>query len=76
MLRFKGYCAEHNIKQKEIAELLDITLENVNAKMNGRLEFTLAQVKTLCNHFNISADYYFLSQDCEKATEETDEGQQ
>ena len=25
MLKFKGYCAEHGIKQSEIAELLGIT---------------------------------------------------
>jgi len=60
MLKFKGYCAEHNIKQTEIAELLDINVQSVNRKMNGKEPFTLEQVKILCQHYGISADEYFV----------------
>lgn len=60
MLKFKGYCAENKIKQSEVAELLDITVQNVNRKMNGKEPFTLEQVKTLCKHYGISADEYFV----------------
>lgn len=58
--KFKAYCVEHDIKQKEIAELLDINISNVNNKLNGKEPFTLAQVKLLCEHFQISADEYFI----------------
>lgn len=58
--RFKGYMAEHDISQKELADLLGITQENVNAKVNGRQEFTLAQVKIICQKYGISADNYFI----------------
>lgn len=58
--KFKGYMAEHDIKQSEIAELLDITLENANRKVNGKQSFTLAQVQTLCRTYDISADIYFV----------------
>ena len=60
MLKFKGYCAENGIKQKEIAELLGIDKSNVNLKMNGKQPFTLEQVKTICKHYGISADIYFV----------------
>ena len=60
MLKFKGYCAEHNIRQSEVAELLNISVQQVNRKINGKEAFTLEQVKTLCKHFNISADDYFV----------------
>jgi plasmid maintenance system antidote protein VapI len=60
MLKFKGYCAEHGIKQKEIADLLKITVESANKKINGKEPFTFEQVKTLCNHYQISADVYFI----------------
>lgn len=60
MLKFKGYCAEHNIKQKDIAELLGITPQTVNRKLNGKEPFTLDQVKTICAHYGISADEYFV----------------
>ena len=58
--RFKGYMAEHDIKQSEIAEILGITKENVNAKVNGRQDFTMSQVRILCQHYGISADDFFL----------------
>lgn len=60
MLRFKGFCAENKIKQSEIAEILNITVQSVNRKLNEKEPFTLEQVKTLCNHFKISADVYFV----------------
>ena len=60
MLKFKGFCAEHKIKQSEIAELLQITVQSVNRKLNGNEPFTLEQVKTLCKHYEISADDYFV----------------
>lgn len=60
MYKFKGYCVENGIKQKELAELLDLSISVVNQKMNGRLDWTLEQVKTLCKHYGISADIYFV----------------
>lgn len=60
MLKFKGYCAEHNIKQAEIAKLINKSLPIVNAKMNGREPWTLDQIKTICRHYRISADEYFI----------------
>ena len=60
MLKFKGYCVEHRIKQLEIAEILGITLQSVNRKLNDNEPFTLEQVKKLCTYYGISADEYFL----------------
>lgn len=59
-LRFKGYCAEHNIRQKEIADLLGINQSNTNEKMNGKQNWTLDQIRILCKRYNISADDYFI----------------
>lgn len=60
MLKFKGYCAENGIKQSEIAEILGITTQSVNRKLNGKEPFKLSQVKILCEHYKISADEYFV----------------
>lgn len=68
MLKFKGYCAENGIKQTEIMELLGLSAQSVNAKMNGRQDFTLSQIKTLCQHYGISADLYFLPESIKIAT--------
>ena len=69
MLKFKGYCAANNISQKEISELLGITIQSANAKLNGRQDFTTPQVRTLCTHYGISADYYFFPESCKNVTE-------
>lgn len=60
MLKFKGFCVERKIKQSEIAELLAISTQSVNRKLNEAEPFTLEQVKILCSHFKISADEYFV----------------
>jgi antitoxin component HigA of HigAB toxin-antitoxin module len=60
MYKFKGYCVENGIKQKELAKLLGLSISVVNQKMNGRLDWTLEQVKTICKHYGISADIYFV----------------
>lgn len=59
-MKFKAWLVENGIKQNEVAELLQISRESVNAKLNKREEFTLSQVKRLCEHYKISADDYFV----------------
>ena len=59
-LKFKAWLVEHHIKQKEVADLLGITVEGANSKINGRQPFTLAQVKKLCETYGISADNFFV----------------
>lgn len=60
-LKFKGYCAEHNIRLAEVAEVIGIkNIQNVSEKMNGKVAWTLDQVKKLCKHYGISADEYFI----------------
>lgn len=59
-LKFKGWLVENSIKQSEIAELLEIDQVNVNAKINNKQPWTLQQVKTICQHYGISADIYFI----------------
>ena len=59
-LRFKGYMAQHKISQKDVAKLLGVTPQSAYNKVNGREPFTLSQVKTICETYNISADEYFI----------------
>lgn len=59
-LKFKGYMAEHEIKQSDIAELLGLDISNVNLKINGNQPWTLPQVKEICLKYGISANEYFF----------------
>lgn len=58
VLSFKGWMVENNIKQTEIAELLGISLQAVNLKVNGKQDFSLPQIRTICGHYGISADIF------------------
>ena len=60
ILKFKGFLAERKITQAQLAELLDLTPQSINKKVNGKEDFSLAQIKTICNEYGISADEYFL----------------
>ena len=59
-LRFKGFMAENGIKQTDLAELLCLDVSNVNLKVNGKQPWTVAQIKTICDRYQISADKYFI----------------
>lgn len=59
-LKFKAWMVQNRIPQQEIADLLGISLQMTNAKINGREEFTLSQVKKICKQYQISADEYFV----------------
>ena len=56
--KFKGWCAAHNVKVKDIADLLEIHINNASEKMNGKQNFTLPQVQLICKTYNISADLF------------------
>ena len=56
--KFKGWCASHNVKIKDISDLLGIAYNNALAKVNGRQNFTLSQIRTICKHYEISADIF------------------
>lgn len=58
ILSFKGWMAENNVSQKEISELLGISQQSVWSKVNGKREFSLPQVKTICEKYHISADIF------------------
>lgn len=57
-LKFKAWLAENRIKQKEIMELLDLSRTSIDKKVNGKEDFTLPQIRTICDKYGISADIF------------------
>ena len=57
-LTFKGWMVQNHISQRELADLLEISLQSVNLKVNGKQEFTLPQISKICGHYHISADLF------------------
>lgn len=58
MLTFKGWLAENNITQTEIANLLGMSIQSINLKCNGKQDFTLPQIAKICETYHISADIF------------------
>ena len=57
-INFNGWAVSNNIKQKDIALLLNVSLQTVNNKMNGRRDFTLDDIKKLNAAYGVSADIF------------------
>lgn len=59
--KFKAFLVENNINQSYVAELLGKSKSALNQNLNGTGgDFSLKELRILCQEFNISADDYFL----------------
>ena len=57
--KVKGYLVEHGIKQKDVAKLLGMTVTTVNNKLNGIGDFSMEQVRIMCNTLGIESELFF-----------------
>ena len=63
MTYFKRWLIDNDIKQKQIAKDLGLSLGNTNKKINGKRYFTLQQVFTICKKYGVSADIFIKDLD-------------
>jgi len=59
-MKFFNYCQENKVEAGELANILDVEVEQIKDYQEGREALTLTQIKKLCLYFNISADEYFI----------------
>lgn len=58
--KFKGFLVENGIQQKEVAELLNISVPTFNKRLNGTgSDFSIQDVKKICSRYNIKAEIFF-----------------
>ena len=61
--KFRAWMQENNVKQKHIAEILGLSIASVSAKLSGVSgDFSMADVRKICEYYKISADTYFVKQ--------------
>lgn len=53
-----GYLSEHQLQQKDIADLLGISVRTVNSKMLGKIDWKMSEVVKICEAWGISSDYF------------------
>ena len=59
-MKFKAWLVENGISQKDLAEFLGITVVSVNRKLNGSEDFTIKQIRAICEKYGISEDEFFI----------------
>lgn len=58
-LKVKGFFVAKDIRQKEVAELLNIAPTTLNQKLNGYLHFTFDEVEKICDEYGVGPDIFF-----------------
>lgn len=61
MNKLKGIMREHNVTQQELAVILGISVQSLNAKINERTAFTVPEAKRICKFLNLDnpAEIFF-----------------
>ena len=61
MNKLKGIMREQNVTQQELAVILGITVQSLNAKINERTAFTVPEAKRICKFLNLDnpAEIFF-----------------
>lgn len=52
--KIKGKIVEHGLSQAKVAQLLGISTNSLNSKLNGKVEFTICEATNLIEILNIS----------------------
>lgn len=61
--RLKGYLAENDIKQREVAKLVGKSPAAFNQNINGTgADFSARDIRIICENYKLSADEYFFNQ--------------
>ncbi|WP_461206877.1 helix-turn-helix domain-containing protein [Clostridium sp. DL1XJH146] len=61
--KFKAYMQEQNIRQEQLAKLLDKSITTVNQNLNGTGgDFSMQDVRKICLTYGISSDSFFITQ--------------
>ena len=64
--KLKGKMAEAHVSQAKLSGYLGITVQSLNAKLNGRTQFTLEEAVKITEFLNLKdpVDIFFASQKC------------
>ena len=55
--KLAAYRKLHNLKQEDVAKMLNMSKVSYSYKENGKQEFRLSEAKTLADYFGVTTDY-------------------
>lgn len=59
--RFKGWLRSNNLTYNDIANLLGLSTATVSAKINGKSDFLLSEIKAIREKYNLESDIFFTN---------------
>lgn len=60
----KALRAKNGFNQKDVAQLLGISLQNYNAKENGKGEFSISEIEKIISLFSLPYEDIFFTTSC------------
>ena len=73
--KLKGKMREKNISQEKLADHLGITVQALNAKLNGRSTFTLEEVVTITEYLRLEDPLDIFFRSCVPDTQRREKGE-
>lgn len=59
--KLAAYRKLHNLKQEDVARMLNMSSVSYSYKENGKQEFRLSEAKTLADYFGVTIDSLFFN---------------
>jgi transcriptional regulator with XRE-family HTH domain len=60
--KVRGLMAEHNLKQTDIAKVINRSEVSLRSKLSGKTDFTATEIAALAKLFNVSPSIFFANQ--------------
>jgi len=57
--KLRGLMAENGEKQKDLADVLNVSINTVRLKLKGKNDFKSTEIIKLCEHYRVEANYFF-----------------
>ena len=57
-IALRNYRKKNNISVKTLAELIQVDVCNYYRREQGKIEFSLEEIKKICNYLNIGLDVF------------------
>ena len=65
--KIKGLMTENGISQQKLSFMIGISTQSLNAKLQGKREFTVSEAQKICEVLDIrDVESYFFTQNVEK----------
>jgi transcriptional regulator with XRE-family HTH domain len=60
LMKIKGCMAEHKHTQKDVAKILNLSVNSVNNKLLGKVKFTIEELTTLSKTYNLDINIFLI----------------